>query len=224
MSDVAAPAPLTAIVVLAAGEGARFGDAKQLAVLDAPPLGRAPLLAHALDAARRSGVGPVLCVLGARADRIRAIVPDEVEVVLNERWHEGLSASLRRAVRVLADRAPLDALLVGLGDQPLQSPEAYRRVHAAHADLGADPTSAVIATFGGRRGHPVLLPRALWAEVAELRGDVGARDLLRRHHVVEVPCDDLGDAADVDTPTDLASLVARVGTLDPGTGLGPARP
>lgn len=56
----------------------------------------------------------------------------------------------------------------------------------------------------GRRGHPVAFGRSLWGELAALRGDVGARELLRRHRVAAVAVDDPGVAADVDTPGDLA--------------------
>ena len=63
-----------------------------------------------------------------------------------------------------------------------------------------------VATYDGVRGNPVLLARSLWAEANELEGDVGARQLMKRHDVVEVPCDGTGSAVDVDTPQDLEQL------------------
>jgi CTP:molybdopterin cytidylyltransferase MocA len=62
----------------------------------------------------------------------------------------------------------------------------------------------VRATYDGQPGHPVLLEQSLFDRVRALSGDTGARDLLRDARVIEVPCDGLGDPADVDTPDDLA--------------------
>ena len=67
-----------------------------------------------------------------------------------------------------------------------------------------------MATYGGRRRNPVLIGRDHFAEVAALAvGDVGARPFLKAHPelVTEVPCDGLGDPADIDTPEDLAALL-----------------
>jgi CTP:molybdopterin cytidylyltransferase MocA len=94
---------------------------------------------------------------------------------------------------------------VGLGDQPLVGPAAYRRVAAAYDD-GA---RLAVATYGGVRGNPVLVARDHWPEAMRLTGDEGARVLLRRHGAVEVPCDGTGEPADVDTPADLAAVEAR---------------
>ena len=64
----------------------------------------------------------------------------------------------------------------------------------------------MVATYGGLRGHPVVIGREHWAEAMSLSGDAGARSLLEKYDVVEVPCDDTGSAADVDTPEDLEAL------------------
>jgi molybdenum cofactor cytidylyltransferase len=91
---------------------------------------------------------------------------------------------------------------VGLTDQPQVGADAYRRLAAVHAD-GAE---LAVATYAGVRGNPVLIARSLWAEAGKLEGDVGARQLMRDHDVVEVPCDGTGNAVDVDTAQDLQRL------------------
>lgn len=190
-----------AVVVLAAGRGERFGDdvAKPLT-----PLGGRPLVTHALGAAIGSGVGPVLVVVGREADDVSGVVPDGVEVVVNPRWRDGIAGSLQTALHVLEPRG-FDAVVVGLGDQPLVGSEAYRRLAAAYHDGAV----LAVATYGGVRGNPVLVASGLWAEALSLTGDEGARVLMRRHPVVEVPCDGTGEPTDVDTPEDLAALEAR---------------
>jgi molybdenum cofactor cytidylyltransferase len=177
-------------LVLAAGEGRRFGGTKQLAELD----GR-PLLEHALAAVQ--GISPRVVVLGHAADEIRAGVDlHGAEPVLCEDWHEGQSASLRRGLAALADA---DAVLVVLGDQPGITASAIDAVLAEGGD-----EDAVRATYDGVPGHPVLLRRVLLDRAGELRGDSGFRDLLRGARVREVEVGHLADPADIDTREELA--------------------
>ena len=180
-------------IVLAAGAGTRFGGRKQLALVD----GR-PLLSHAVDVLRASPVAERVVVLGASADELRKEVAfDGVRVVECPDWPEGQSASLRCGLDVVPDA---DAVLVLLGDQPWLSARAVAAVIAARSP-GAD---AVRAGYEGESGHPVLLERSLFPALRELRGDVGARGVLRGANVVDVDCTGLGDPRDVDTPADLA--------------------
>lgn len=167
-------------------------------------LGGIPLVTHALRAALGSGVGPVLVV--ASDARVAAVVEAPVAVVRTDDPARGIAASLHAAIAAAAPHA--GALIVGLADQPLVGPGAYRRLAAAH-HAGAE---LAVATYGGTPGNPVLLGRSSFAEARSLRGDIGARPLLRRHGATEVPCDGTGDPADVDTPDDLARLEARWGS------------
>ena len=161
-----------------------------------------PLVEYALDAACASHLSPVLIVVGNGAERVAARVPAGVDVVRNDRWSDGISTSVVALVRALVGREEVDAVVVGLADQPLVGAEAYRRLAAAYDD-GA---RLAVATYGGVRGNPVLLARTHWDEAMQLTGDEGARVLLRTYPAVEVPCDGTGSPADVDTPADLAAL------------------
>src|SRR5205085_10898611 len=117
----------------------------------------------------------------------------------------GIAHSLRAGLDALSGRPGIDAVCVGLADQPRVGAEAYRRVAAAY-DGGAD---LAVATYGGVRGNTVMLRRSRWGEAMRLEGDEGARVLLRRHPVVEVPCDGTGDPSDVDTLDDLRAMETR---------------
>jgi CTP:molybdopterin cytidylyltransferase MocA len=178
-------------LVLAAGSGTRFGGAKQLAEL----AGR-PLLEHALQAMAGAPVDAAFVILGAHSDEIRARVDlHGATVIVTPDWESGQSASLRAGVAAARRRAA-NAVVVTLGDQPRISAEAIARV------VAAGPPAAR-ATYGGTPGHPVLIGASLFAAVSELRGDTGARDLLRGVDVVDVACDGLGSPHDVDTPADV---------------------
>jgi len=188
------------VAVLAAGRGVRFGGdpPKQLRTVHGTTL-----LAHALRAATASAVGPVAVVLAD--DRVAAAVPAGVEVLRNSAPEAGIASSLQVVLRALTPRADIDAVVIGLADQPFVGAEAYRRLAAVRAE-GVD---LAVATYGGNRANPVLLGRRHWPEALELQGDEGARVLMRRYGPTEVPCDGTGDPTDIDTPDDLAALEAR---------------
>lgn len=181
--------------MLAAGGASRFGAAKQLA-----PLRGRPLLEHSV--ATLAAVDRRIVVLGAEAARIR----DEVDLhgaepVVCEDWAQGQGRSLAAGIAAAGDAG---AALIVLGDQPQVSPAAVERVIAARDGNAL----AVRATYDGAPGHPVLLERELFAAALALEGDAGARALLsgREDEVLEVPCEDLGSAVDVDTVEALREL------------------
>lgn len=182
-----------AAVVLAAGEGRRFaasgGDGSKLLV---PFRGR-PLWSWAVSSAAAAEIGPVWVVTGAAELPVGGGV-DGVEILTNPRWAEGMATSLQVAV-AQARRSGLDAIVVGLADQPLVTAEAWRRVAAAERPIAR-------ASYDGLPGHPVRLAAEVWARLPAT-GDEGARTLIRCHPelVDDVACP--GHPADVDTREDV---------------------
>jgi len=167
-----------AAVVLAAGAATRFGAPKQRLLL--PPV---------LQRLAASPVDEIVVVEGAY--ELRAGSPGaNARLVRCPEWERGPGASLRCGLAALAE--DVEAAVVILADGPWLAPEAVARVID---DWRADGGTVVAASYGGVRGHPLLVARAAWADVP----DEGFR-------VVEprlVACDDLGAPGDVDTPADL---------------------
>jgi nicotine blue oxidoreductase len=187
-------------LVLAAGEGRRFGGPKAVAELDGERL-----VDRAVRVLGIGGADPVVVVLGAAV----VDVPGADAVVVNADWAEGMGSSLRAGLSAPA-LAGCSAVLVQLVDQPGIRATAVRRLVEAH-DRGA---ALAVATYAEERGHPVLLGRDHWAGVvASAVGDRGARAYLAEHRdeVVEVPCD--GTARDADTPDELQGhgVLGRLG-------------
>lgn len=187
-------------LVLAAGEGSRFGGPKV-----ASTIAGVPLVERVWRVLAAGGCDPVIVVLGAHAERVRQAtqLPTTVD---NPDWPTGMASSLRRGLAAVPDG--VDAAVVALGDQPLIGAEVIERLVAAARDGAA----AAVATYGGAPRNPVLLARRVFADVLSgAHGDVGARDWLRSHPemVVKVACDDAGDPFDVDTPADLEVASAR---------------
>ena len=184
-------------VLLAAGEGARFGMPKALAQL----CGRR-LADYGVALLRDGGAAPVVVVTGAAPLDLTGVV-----VAHNPAWRTGMGSSLAAGLAAVGEGPT--AAVIALVDQPLVGPRAVGRLIAAYQG-GAD---VAVAAYGGAPRNPVLLARKHWAEVVERAvGDVGARPFLRAHPdlVTLVECGDTGDPADADTPEELADLARLV--------------
>jgi nicotine blue oxidoreductase len=172
-----------AAVVLAAGEASRFGSPKQLLLL--------PLVLARLSPLLRDGtLTEIVAVEGAHPLSRESAAG--ARIVRCEDWLAGPGASLRCGLRALTH--DVTAAVVVLADGPAISPDAVRRVLAAARRSGGE---VVAASYGGVRGHPLVLARSAFGRVP----DEGLRAL----EPELVPCDDLGFPGDVDTPADLPS-------------------
>ncbi len=162
-----------AAVVLAAGEASRFGTPKQRL-----------LLPEVLERLAESPVDDIVVVAGAHT------LETPARVVTCAGWKRGPGASLTSGLESLAKN--VEAAIVVLADGPDLSPAAIERVITSWRAEGGP---IVAASYGGDRGHPLLLAREAWHSIP----DAGLREL----DVRLVPCDDLGAPGDVDTPADL---------------------
>ena len=162
--------------MLAAGAGTRFGGPKQRL-----------LLPRVLEALALTSVDEVVVVAGAH----ELEETPGARVVDCPEWERGPGASLRCGLAALgADKA---AAVVVLADGPHLAPAAVERVLDAWRGGTGD---VVAASYGGDRGHPLVLARSLWSAVP----DEGLKAL----EPTLVPCDDLGSPGDVDRAEDLA--------------------
>ena len=194
-------------VLLAAGEGSRFGRPKALVELDGQTLAE-----RGVTLLRAGGTDPVLIVTGAA--QVDLGPEHQARTVYNREWRTGMGSSLRAALRALTELEAgpeVGAVVVALADQPLVGAAAVGRLIAAY-QAGA---GVAVAAYGGRPRNPVLLAREHWPEViATATGDQGARAFLRARPelVTLVECGDTGRPDDIDTPADLEHIaVSRPG-------------
>jgi CTP:molybdopterin cytidylyltransferase MocA len=193
----------TAGLLLAAGGGRRMGGPKALL----HDRDGTSFLHRAVRRLLQAGCAPVVVVLGASADRARALLAEgglsdpPVRVVVAGDWAEGMGASLRAGLAALAPLPDeVEAALVTLVDLPDVDVPVLRRVLGTGGGAGA----LVRTTYSGRPGHPVLLGRDHWEGVAAAaHGDAGARGYLTSCGVVACECADLATGRDVDRPGDL---------------------
>lgn len=179
-----------AAIILAAGGSTRLGEAKQLVMLNGEML-----LERALRIAREAGCAPVVIVLGAEAERIRAACAlDEAAITINARWREGMASSIRAGVVFLStsdEDGKIAGTIVMTCDQPA--------VTAGHLRALAASGQVAASEYAGRRGVPAYFPRGSFAALSELNGEAGARDLLCDAQTI--PLD--GGELDIDTGAEL---------------------
>jgi molybdenum cofactor cytidylyltransferase len=186
-------------VVLAAGASTRFGSAKQLVRV----AGR-PLLHTAVTRAAEVTGNALIVVLGAGAAQLAPLLKHSPgSVVVNRAWREGLASSIRAGIARLPPTCT--GVLLLLADQAAVSADDLRRLVGTWRK---QPQCIAAARYAGTSGAPVIFPRNAFRELAELRGDSGARALLQRNRdrVVRVPMPSA--AVDIDTPEDLLALEA----------------
>jgi molybdenum cofactor cytidylyltransferase len=186
---------MTGVLVLAAGASSRMGQPKQLL-----PYGESTLLRHAAQTALATGLGPVLVVLGAEAERcLRTLDGLDVRTTVNAAWAEGMGTSIATGMAELERAAPgLDGVLILLHDQP--AIPVGRLVELVAARREAD--LVVAARYAEVTGVPAWFRRELFDELRRLHGPQGARKIIDVH-AAKMHAFDLPEAAlDLDTPAD----------------------
>lgn len=184
-------------VILAAGEGRRFGGRKQLAEID----GRS-MLEHVIDRATDAGLEPVVAVVPVWLTRPARLADPRIRWIRNPYPERGMSHSLRLGFGALPPS--VGAAIVLLGDQPTVPRSQIEAVIAARGDR------PLIATrVDGHAAPPVLVEASHFDIVEAVTGDEGLRGLLAAHPewVSHVTMAD--PALDIDTPADLAALRDR---------------
>ena len=112
---------------------------------------------------------------------------------------EGMNASLRTAFAALPTDAPCAMLL--LADLPDLTTEDLATVADA-ADLASDTLIWRGSTQSGQPGHPIIFHNALFPAFADLAGDGGGRDVVRKANgrIDLIPLPGNRARADLDTP------------------------
>ena len=186
-------------IVLAAGDATRFGSAKQLV-----RIGDRPLLSLIAGRAAEVVGHALIVVLGARAAEFAPLLRHSAgSLVVNRDWRDGLASSIRAGVSRLPSSC--DGVMLVLADQACVTADDLRRLAGAWR---REPLSVAAALYAGTIGVPAIFPRHLFRELLDLKGDTGARTLLRRHgdRLVKVPMESA--AFDLDTPDDLLELTS----------------
>jgi len=174
-----------AALILAAGASSRLGTPKQLI-----RIGNETLLDRSVRIAKEAGSVPVVVILGSAEDQIRDQCElQDVLIVSHPDWAKGMGTTISRGVRAFKD---VRGILIMTCDMPAVTADHLRTL------AGSDKVAA--SSYGGRNGVPAYFPAGDFPKLLKLEGDMGARELLKIAHAVEL----WGGELDIDTPDDLA--------------------
>jgi molybdenum cofactor cytidylyltransferase len=191
----------SALILLAAGNSTRMGSAKQL--LD---FGGKPMLKHAIETAQSSGCNPVIVVLGANEAEIRpALARLDVEIVVNERWAEGMGTSIQAGLRALENR-DIGGAILALSDQPFVTSDFLCGLVDKHRESGRQ---IVAAQYSGTAGVPVFFAREAFPLLMALKPNQGCKGVILGHPADALLVDCPEAAMDVDTPEDYDRAMAK---------------
>ena len=187
--------PQMAALIMAAGQGSRFGECKQLVSVNGKPL-----LQHSIDIAQALCPGHVFAVSGAWDQELRLAIKSkkmkEVTLIHNPEWANGIGCSIARGVSFLSN--DFDNILILLADQiALRTEDVFGLLSHVTGN------NIVCGFYEGKRGVPAIFGRNSFEQLCRLQGDRGAKSLLYHQHVPVVEYPLAHASIDIDTPEDL---------------------
>lgn len=191
---------MVSAILLAAGESQRMGRPKQLL-----PFGSSTILGKTIDNLLSSRADEVIVVLGTRAGAMKQVIAGrQVKVVVNPDYRKGMSASLIAGIERVDSKAQW--VMVALADQPLIDKDTYNRL--IEGALGCD-MGIILPTYRSKRGNPVIFSIKYKDELLGLEGDVGGREILRKHpdDILEVAVGSEGVTIDINNLDDYYSCL-----------------
>jgi molybdenum cofactor cytidylyltransferase len=188
-------------ILLAAGESKRMGKPKLLL-----NLGLSNIINTTIENLLKSEISELIIVLGHESQKIKSslsIQDKRIKFVINKNYREGMSTSIKCGVLTVSKES--EAFLIALGDQPLISPNIINSIIEKYQSSGA---GIVTVMHQSLRGHPVIISKKYFEEILSLNGDIGARDLLKKHldDTVSVSIESSEEFFDIDRIQDYEEL------------------
>ena len=195
-------------IILAAGMSKRFGKTKQL-----HKLGGSTILSRVIDASIRSDLDAVFLVLGHESEAVRTSLGDRLmdprlSIIENPDYAMGMSTSLQAGLRAAMER--FLSIMVLMGDQPLLNPGAINHILRAFKSSDRDICAPV---YKGKMMPPICIGSRFYEEILKIRGDMGAREVLKNNPEAVLPVDMEGDGGfiDIDSREDLELINSYMG-------------
>lgn len=188
------------VIMLAAGESSRLGRPKQLL-----PYKGKTLLQYSLEQAVASNAKKVVVVLGANAEVLQKGISNyPIHTAINERWQEGMASSIRTGIKIITEITPyINGVILAVCDQPFMTTALLNTLIEAHHTTGK---GIVTCSYDNTFGPPVFFHHSFFPELLQLKGDVGARSIVKQHtvNVEAIPFPE--GTLDIDTDIDYKNI------------------
>ena len=189
------------IIILAAGSSSRFGKAKQLLHFN-----NKTLLQHVIDEASDSGAEPIVVVTGAGADKIeKNIQQHNIEIVHNDNWQQGMASGIVEGVkRTITLNNGIEKIIIAVCDQPFVSSAIFKQLYEKQEK---SIQHIVACAYADTVGTPALFTQNYFDALMSLRGEEGAKKILKANREDVATIDFPQGAVDIDTPKDYNDLL-----------------
>lgn len=189
------------MLIIAAGQSKRLGKPKQLLAFEGKSL-----INRIMDTAKLAGTYPITLVLGANSDKITAQLEDEhLTVVINEQWEEGMASSIRTGVKSMIQASPnIDGIMILVCDQPFINAESINGLIASQLSTGKPIAACYYANVSGT---PALFHKSIFPELLALKGDIGAKKIIKNKEEEVAKLHFEKGVLDIDTEADYKQLL-----------------
>ncbi len=189
------------IIILAAGESSRFGNIKQLL-----PFNGKTLLQHVIDEAAKAGAQPIVVITGANATKVTAsIATGKVNILVNENWQEGMASGIVTGVQNIVNlNEGIKKIIVAVCDQPFVTSALFEQLERMQNESGKP---IVACTYADTIGTPALFTIKYFDQLLSLKGDEGAKKILKSNKKDVTMVDFPKGEIDIDTQKDYENLV-----------------
>ena len=191
----------TGIIILAAGSASRFGGIKQLLQFN-----KKTLMQNVIDEATNAELNPVIVVTGAYADEVsKKIDNKKITIVFNEHWEKGMASSIVTGLQqALLVNNKIENIIIAVCDQPYISSILFQQLSDKKRKSGK---SIVASSYAGTLGTPALFSKKYFKELLNLKGDEGAKSLIRKYNNETTSVLFKKGNIDVDTQKDYEELL-----------------
>ncbi|MBT8263932.1 MAG: nucleotidyltransferase family protein [Eudoraea sp.] len=184
------------VLILAAGSASRMGELKQLM-----PWKDTTLLGNAIQIGKNCKGRNTYAILGAQANKVIETIREEgCTFLINTNWELGMGSSLSYGIQDIASQEDSpDAILVTVADQPYMNTAHLNTI----INLYSKSNKKIIATeYKSKLGVPAIFDKALFSELKDLSGDIGASNIIKEHQSDSIGVKAGKKLIDLDTQSD----------------------
>ncbi|MGB0864101.1 MAG: nucleotidyltransferase family protein [Saprospiraceae bacterium] len=189
-----------AILIIAAGASRRLGQPKQLV-----PFRDTFLLNHIIQECQNSKVGTIYIILGANAERIEPRLPKDLSIFYHKNWKQGMGTSIAFGMQHI-DKKDYEGVIIAVSDQPFFSSFLLKKITQKYIETNS---KIIISEYEEGMGTPSFFEKTLFSELLQLKGDIGAKPIIKKYRTeiqgISFPKGNI----DIDTPEDLKLLENR---------------
>ena len=184
--------------VMAAGASRRFGDIKQLAKIDGVSMVR-----RSYNILNKVLKGRTYLVVGSNAE---FIVRDfqEANTIYNRQWSKGLGSSISFVATQMENESKCSGVLITLGDQVKLNEQDYQKLVDVY-----DEEKIVVSSYSRKKGPPAIFPRKYFEQLMNLKGDNGAKEVIRKNSNFVISCKVDNASFDIDFKDDFRDFLSQ---------------